>query len=337
MTYVLALVLLLFGNNVRLIIENYQKYGILISLPGSSISRKDWTLTGLAHILLPLHVIFSFLVERLAKKWATGLRKRLSDTSDDQDPKQRLKDVQKAEAAAKRFQSVVGWVHTFLVIAIIVWPSYMSYYKIYHPFLSMTCLINGTIMFFKITSYALVHQDLRAAFIFNQPEETFHHLARVHHGNSTPSNTTVSANAEKDEIKDEVFQYDVHYPDNVTFPNMAYFWLAPTLCYQPSYPRTKVFRKSFFLKRSLEFLTCIGMMYFLIEQYATPTLQNSIRAVDHLDFGTMLERILKLSTTSVLIWLLMFYTFFHAAFNGLAEVRFLHSNCLTVDQQAKKP
>ncbi|KAG0245319.1 hypothetical protein BGX31_007517 [Mortierella sp. GBA43] len=317
--------LLLFGNNVRLIIENYKKYGILISLPGSNISRDDWILTSLAHILLPLNVILSFLVERLVVKWAIGLRKRLSDTpagSDDHDPKQRIKDASKAEATARRLQSVVGWAHTLIVLAIITWPSYMSYYKIYHPFLSMTCLINGTIMSFKMTSYALVHHDLRAAFIFNQPEETFHHLSKVHHNGNAPS----SGQRATDE-QDEVYQYDVHYPDNVKFLNMAYFWLAPTLCYQPSYPRTKVFRKSFFFKRTLEFFTCIGMMYFLIEQYATPTLQNSIRAVDHLDFGTMLERILKLSTTSVLIWLLMFYTFFHAAFNGLAEVLYFGDRC----------
>ncbi|KAG0006978.1 hypothetical protein BGZ65_000603, partial [Modicella reniformis] len=319
--------LLLFGNNVRLIIENYQKYGILISLPGSNISREDWLLTGLAHVLLPLNVIVSFQVERLAKKWTVGLRKRLADTStrtvgaDDQDPKHRLKEAYKAEATAKRFQSVVGWVHTFIVLMIISWPSYMSYYKIYHPFLSMTCLINGTIMFFKMTSYALVHQDLRAAYIFDEPEETFHHLTKVHHSNSARKEK------EEEEVKDEVYQYDVHYPDNVTFLNMAYFWLAPTLCYQPSYPRTKIFRKSFFVKRALEFITCVGMMYFLIEQYATPTLQNSIRAVDRLDFGTMLERILKLSTTSVLIWLLMFYTFFHAAFNFLAEMLYFGDRC----------
>ncbi|KAG0219181.1 hypothetical protein BGX33_004245 [Mortierella sp. NVP41] len=318
--------LLLFGNNVRLIIENYQKYGILISLPGSKVSKDDWIMTGLAHLLLPLNVILSYQLERWAMKRAIGHQKRLAEVTplashgqhttsaaadDDKDPKQALKERNRAEATIRRTQKVFGWLHTLNVIAILAWPCYMSYYKIFHPFMSITCLMNGTIQFLKMTSYSLVNQDLRAAYIHNLPPEKFPHTRRVH---DAASNTFAS--------HQEVYEYEVNYPDNITFKNMAYFWFAPTLCYQPSYPRTKVFRKSFFLKRILEMLTCLGMMYFLIEQYATPTLQNSVRAVDQLDFGTMLERILKLSTTSVLIWLLMFYTFFHACFNGMAEMMY---------------
>ncbi|KAG0276669.1 hypothetical protein BGZ95_007203 [Linnemannia exigua] len=320
--------LLLFGNNVRLIIENYQKYGILISLPGSKVSRDDWILTGLAHLLVPLNVILSYQLERWAMKRAIGHRKRLSELSsldsspashghtnahanghDDKDPKQALKDLNKAEASIKRTQKIFGWLHALNVIAILAWPSYMSYYKIFHPFMSITCLMNGTIQFLKMTSYSLTNQDLRAGYIYDLPTEKFQHTRRVH---DAASNTFVS--------HQEVYEYEVNYPDNITFKDMAYFWFAPTLCYQPSYPRSTVFRKSFFLKRVFEALTCLGMMYFLIEQYATPTLQNSVRAFDQLAFGTMLERVLKLSTTSVLIWLLMFYTFFHATFNALAEM-----------------
>ncbi|KAI7826497.1 putative diacylglycerol O-acyltransferase [Gamsiella multidivaricata] len=317
--------LLLFGNNVRLIIENYQKYGILISLPGSKVSSEDWLLTALAHVLLPLNVLVAFQLERWARKWAIGHRKRIADTSarsdntlsEERDPKQVLKDAHSAENSIKVYQSIVGWLHAFNVILTLSWSSYMSYYLIFHPFMSMTCLINGTIQFFKLTSYALVHQDLRAAYIFDESPDKFHHLAKVH-------STSLRKDGERSE---GIYTYDVQYPANVTIKNMAYYWLAPTLCYQPSYPRTTVFRKSFFLKRILEVLTCFGMMYFLIEQYATPTLQNSVRAVDQLAFGTMLERVLKLSTTSVLIWLLMFYTFFHATFNALAEMLYFGDRC----------
>ncbi|KAG0215656.1 hypothetical protein BGX28_008902 [Mortierella sp. GBA30] len=316
--------LLLFGNNMRLVIENYQKYGVLISMPGSKVSRDDWILTGLSHILLPLNVLLSLQLERWAKKSAVGYRKRLADAKaaltnevwDVNDQKQAFKHVQNIEAAARSSQKLFGILHTLNVILIISWPSYMSYYLIFHPFMSITCLMNGTIQFLKMTSFALVNQDLRAAYIFDLPLDKFQHLTRVHNASSRSVAT-----------QEEVYQYDVQYPNNITFKNMAYFWFAPTLCYQPSYPRTTVFRKAFFLKRAGEMITCLGMMYFLIEQYATPTLQNSIRAVDQLAFGTMLERVLKLSTTSVLIWLLMFYTFFHAAFNAQAELLYFGDRC----------
>ncbi|KAF8979044.1 hypothetical protein BGZ46_005871 [Entomortierella lignicola] len=317
--------LLLFGNNLRLIIENYQKYGILISFPGSKVSKEDWVLTALSHTLLPLNIILAFQLEYWAKKRALGYRKRLSSTlailngglREDQDPKQLSEEYRRIESSARVFQKTMGWLHTLNLIAIATWPSYMSYYLIVHPFMSMTCLINGTIQFFKMTSYALVHQDLRAAYIFDQSTEKFQHLKNVHDKTSGKTSN----------VEGEIYQYEIQYPDNVKSTNMAYFWFAPTLCYQPSYPRTTVFRKSFFFKRIMEVITCVGMMYFLIEQYATPTLQNSIRAVDQLAFGTMLERVLKLSTTSVLIWLLMFYTFFHATFNALAEVLYFGDRC----------
>ncbi|KAI8971349.1 MBOAT, membrane-bound O-acyltransferase family-domain-containing protein [Pilobolus umbonatus] len=62
------------------------------------------------------------------------------------------------------------------------------------------------------------------------------------------------------------------------------------------------------------------MMYVLSEQYAKPTLANSIKALEERQFVTIIERVLKLSTTAVVIWLLMFYATFHAYLNALSEV-----------------
>ncbi|KAG0017682.1 hypothetical protein BGZ82_000680 [Podila clonocystis] len=313
--------LLLFGNNIRLIIENYLKYGFLLSFPGSKVSKQDWILTAITHGLLPLNVLLAHLLERWAMKKTIGFRKRLQEDREakttvvDEKPKKNGKTPLTVEAAASANQSVVGWLHFLNVFFIIAWPSFMSYYMIFHPFMAMSALMNGCILFLKMISYALVNHDLRAAYIFDLPKDNFHHLAKVHDV------------AGKVHVRDETFAYDVQYPDNIAITNIGYFWFAPTLCYQPSYPRTTVFRKSFFIKRVLEILTCLGMMYFLIEQYATPTLRNSVGAFDQLAFGTIVERVLKLSTTSVIIWLLMFYTFFHACLNALSEVLYFGDRC----------
>ncbi|KAG0334528.1 hypothetical protein BG004_000369 [Podila humilis] len=321
--------LLLFGNNIRLIIENYLKYGFLLSFPGSNVSKQDWILTGLTHALLPLNLLFAHQLEKWAKNRTIGYKKRLdherssglstppivSDEKPKKKKNQNYKPTLTTEERAKANQTLVGWLHVLNVFSIIAWPSYMSYAKVYHPFMAMSCLLNGCILFLKMTSYALVNQDLRAAYIFDLPQDTFQHLAQVHDASG------------QTHIRQEKFDYDVQYPDNIAITNIGYFWLAPTLCYQPSYPRTTVFRKSFFFKRILEMLTCLGMMYFLIEQYATPTLRNSVGAFDQLAFGVIVERVLKLSTTSVIIWLLMFYTFFHAVFNAIAEILYFGDRC----------
>lgn len=146
------------------------------------------------------------------------------------------------------------------------------------------CLIT----FLKLTSYALVNHELRQAFVQGKSED--------------------------------FYTEDVAYPNNVNAKNLLYAFFAPTLCYQPSYPRSEKFRKSFFFKRVGELITCLVMMYVLTEQYAKPTLANSIQALEDKKFVTIVERVLKLSTTAVVIWLLMFYALFHAFLNALAEV-----------------
>src|SRR5579859_964959 len=59
------------------------------------------------------------------------------------------------------------------------------------------------------------------------------------------------------------------YPENINLSNLLYFWWAPTLIYQPVYPRTERFRWSFFLKRSGEAIGILIALWFIIAQYAT--------------------------------------------------------------------
>ena len=59
------------------------------------------------------------------------------------------------------------------------------------------------------------------------------------------------------------------YPENINLSNLMYFWWAPTLIYQPVYPRTKSFRWGFFLKRSGEAFGIVFALWFIIAQYAT--------------------------------------------------------------------
>ncbi|KAJ1667354.1 hypothetical protein IW140_000931 [Coemansia sp. RSA 1813] len=116
-------------------------------------------------------------------------------------------------------------------------------------------------------------------------------------------------------------RYSVTYPDNVTLKNFAYFWLAPTLCYQPSYPRVPgPISKSFLAKRVTEFVIIIVAMYVVIQQYAVPTLVGSVRAIDTGNGFWLSERVLKLSVISATVWFLGFYAIFHAGLNALAEV-----------------
>jgi hypothetical protein len=161
-----------------------------------------------------------------------------------------------------------------------------------HPRCLKCCIVGSAalvialILFLKLTSYALVNRDLREMYLYDNGEA----------------------------------QAGVKYPNNISVFNILYFWWAPTLCYQPSYPRSPKFRATFFLKRVSELVVCLVTMYLLAEQYAKPTLENSLKALEDSNYIVIVERVLKLSTTAVVIWLLMFYALFHAFLNALSEV-----------------
>ncbi|KAJ2158425.1 hypothetical protein GGF46_003776 [Coemansia sp. RSA 552] len=114
--------------------------------------------------------------------------------------------------------------------------------------------------------------------------------------------------------------YSVAYPANITMANFGYFWLAPTLCYQPSYPRMAgPVRKSFLAKRLAELAILCLAIYVVIHQYAVPTLVGSVRAIDTRNAFWLSERVLKLSVISATVWFLGFYAIFHSGLNALAE------------------
>ncbi|KAI9259366.1 MBOAT, membrane-bound O-acyltransferase family-domain-containing protein [Sporodiniella umbellata] len=263
--------LVLGASNIRLIIENYMKYGLLIRFPhSSSIPLNDLGFFGLAWLCIPFSLLTSLVVE-----YGMG---RLALAAKDAKPE----FLQKLAVLEK----VIALAHLSYLTFLLTFPSFLVYTRIYHPLVGSAVIFLCVIAFLKLTSFILVNRELRSAFL-QEKEVTF---------------------------------YDECYPKNVNPQNLLYFFMAPTLCYQVSYPRTPKFRKTFFLKRVGELISCLVMMYVMTEQYAKPTLANSIQALEELNLVTIIERVLKLSTTAVVIWLLMFYALFHAFLNALSEV-----------------
>ncbi|KAJ1262050.1 hypothetical protein BS78_09G077700 [Paspalum vaginatum] len=110
--------------------------------------------------------------------------------------------------------------------------------------------------------------------------------------------------------------------DNLQAPTLGsliYFMMAPTLCYQPSYPRTPYIRKGWLVRQIILYLIFTGLQGFIVEQYINPIVVNS----QHPLKGGLLnavETVLKLSLPNVYMWLCMFYCLFHLWLNILAEI-----------------
>uniref|UniRef100_A0A8C5E933 O-acyltransferase n=1 Tax=Gouania willdenowi TaxID=441366 RepID=A0A8C5E933_GOUWI len=101
---------------------------------------------------------------------------------------------------------------------------------------------------------------------------------------------------------------------------MYYFVFAPTLCYQLNFPRSSRIRKRFLMRRLLEMLFLMQLLVGLIQQWMVPTIQNSMKPFQEMDFSRMVERLLKLAVPNHLIWLIFFYWFFHSSLNFMAEL-----------------
>ncbi|CAL0330296.1 unnamed protein product [Lupinus luteus] len=150
-------------------------------------------------------------------------------------------------------------------------------------------MLFACIVWLKLVSYAHTNYDLRA----------------------------ISKSTEKGEAVTSTLNIDYTY--DVSFKSLVYFTVAPTLCYQPSYPRTPSIRKGWLLRQIVKLIIFTGVMGFIIEQYINPIVQNS----QHPLKGNLLyamERILKLSIPNLYVWFCMFYCFFHLWLNILAEL-----------------
>ncbi|KAK9697248.1 hypothetical protein RND81_08G024800 [Saponaria officinalis] len=120
------------------------------------------------------------------------------------------------------------------------------------------------------------------------------------------------ASAKDDGLKKELL-------NDVNFRSLVYFMVAPTLCYQPSYPRTTHIRKGWVARQLVKLVIFTGLMGFIVEQYINPIVQNSQHPLKA-NFLYAMERVLKLSVPNLYVWLCMFYCFFHLWLNILAEL-----------------
>ncbi|XP_054719754.1 diacylglycerol O-acyltransferase 1-like [Uloborus diversus] len=112
----------------------------------------------------------------------------------------------------------------------------------------------------------------------------------------------------------------VSYPNNLNLKDVYYFLLAPTLCYELNFPRSTRIRKRFLVKRLLEMLFLLQLILCLFQQWMVPTINNSLKPLQDMDYSRMLERLLKLAVPNHFIWLIFFYWYFHSCLNAVAEI-----------------
>ena len=247
--------------------------------------RQQDVLLGLGlYALVPCHLFVAHTIELVAAhhaKRVVGRRKRSEDET----------STSPKEVNQKNAWRAIAFAHFLNASLCLFITSYTVYNFIYHPLIGTISQMHALIVWLKNCSYAFTNRDLRHAYL--NPK----YIAAL----------------------PEIYS-SCPYPQNVTLKNLSYFWWAPTLVYQPVYPRSDKIRWGFVSKRLAEATALTVFIWLASAQYAAPLLRNSLDKIATLDIAHIFERLTKLSTISVLIWLAGFFALFHSILNALAEV-----------------
>jgi diacylglycerol O-acyltransferase-1 len=257
----------------------------LICISCHDYSRSDIVTGLLLYMLVPAHLFVTYLIELAAAWQADRAYKRISKDRDDDS---------RYAADLRKFNSswyVVAFFHSVNAVSNLYIATKYVYYDIYHPGIGTMVELHAVIVFLKCASYALTNRDLRHAYLHPKQAEPLPELYNT-----------------------------CSYPQNINFKNLCYFWWAPTLVYQPVYPRSSHIRWSFVFQRLAEVAGLSIVIWIASAQYAAPLLQNSLETMLTLNFTSIAERVMKLSTISVFCWLCGFFALFQSALNALAEV-----------------
>lgn len=263
------------------------QYGVLICIRCHDYRRQDLILGAILFALVPCHLFVAYIIELAAAQHAQGV---IGRSKRNDGPGQDHSEAQ----ANKTFQSTwrnIAWAHGINASLCLLVTTVTVYKYIHHPLIGTICELHAIIVWLKNSSYAFTNRDLRHALL-------------------NPSSA-----ASLPEIYSQC-----PYPRNVTLNNLSYFWWAPTLVYQPVYPRSDNIRWIFVAKRLAESAGLSVFIWVASAQYAAPVLRNSLNKIAVLDFASIVERLMKLSTISLIIWLAGFFAIFQSILNALAEV-----------------
>ena len=289
---------------------------MLICIRCHDFRRQDLLVGLILYTFVPCCLLIAYLIELFAAYEARTSRLRASNSEKKDEKKDGSSSPTLEEQA--RFRTtwyIIMALHFANISTALVVTSLVVYYYVNHPLIGTIVEMHAIIVWLKTASYALTNRDFRHAYLHPQT-------------------------GEREAIPD-LYQ-SCKYPENIAFGNLCYFWWAPTLVYQPVYPRNDEIRWLFVLKRLAEVLGLCVAMWILSAQYAAPTLQNSLAAIQNRDIAATVERVLKLSTISLVIWLAGFFALFQSFLNALAEImrfgdRSFYDDCESIACQAEAP
>mmetsp|Transcript_16951 Transcript_16951/g.30756 ORF Transcript_16951/g.30756 Transcript_16951/m.30756 type:complete len:763 (+) Transcript_16951:210-2498(+) len=267
------LLIILVVSNFRLLLDTFSQHGFILhkmaTLKGfSEAPLADFPfVSGL--LIVQAFVVGAYLIEKMLSKGWIG----------------------------NRFGTLLHFLNTNAslgVVMAIVW------FLIDHPVVGAILIMQATITWLKLISYAHANYDYRSTSLDK-------HKATLALVRDLDAEGLV-----------------ISYPENVTLSNIYYFWFAPTLTYQIAFPRAPFVRWMKVITLTLQLFLSATLVAFFAAQVIAPNLDSLVRDLEanrgEVRTHVIGDYLLKLSITSTYIWLLGFYGFFHCFLNLTAEL-----------------
>ncbi|KAF7275235.1 hypothetical protein GWI33_012059 [Rhynchophorus ferrugineus] len=283
--------LLLSIGGLRLLLENFIKYGIRVDpIQWIYVIINPEDSSGYPTLLLLLYHVVPVTVCLVTEKALS------------------------AEVVSNRIGILV---HVVNLLSVILLPMVIIHVKDGFSLVGASTICTlYSVLFLKVWSYIQVNMWCRGA-------RHNSNKSSMRRQSVSLSNLQKANKASKEHEKgssEDLSNGLVHYPENLTLKDLYYFILAPTLCYELNFPRTERIRKRFLLRRAFEFVAGTQIIMVVIQQYMIPSVRNSLIPFSNMDYTLATERLLKLAIPNHLSWLIMFYILFHSFLNLMGEI-----------------
>ncbi|KPJ15100.1 Diacylglycerol O-acyltransferase 1 [Papilio machaon] len=264
--------LMLTIGGLRLCLENFLKYGILVNplewiivLTGYSEGRTQQYPSIILLIFSVVPVVISLIIERAISV-----------------------DILSDKIGISLQISNIVFLISLPVVVLHFRSQDFSFVGI-----TTVCMIY-LILFLKLWSYCHTNYWCRSS-LRAKPKKT-----KLRRQSLSAPNYNELMNAEHeqslDDEKSELAAVGlVQYPDNLNLKDLLYFLFAPTLCYELNFPRTTRIRKRFLIKRIVEVVFGVNLVMALFQQWMIPTVTNSVHQFSEMNMIKMAERLLKLA------------------------------------------
>eukprot|EP00055_Hartaetosiga_balthica_P015789 m.96011 g.96011 ORF g.96011 m.96011 type:complete len:615 (+) comp8959_c3_seq1:170-2014(+) len=291
-------IIALFVFGTRVVVENISKYGILVTpIAWFSVFFTMDSLWALA--------IFGFLYLCFMLAFA----------------------IEKAAASMNLSRKASSFLHNTLLVIVFFAPIVaVLFLKIspLHGFVAMDATIvtwMKMVSYYQLNKHYRLNPDLHARTspirMADRLKRKRSRLASVSDGEQAD----LSLNGkEQQHVHKHVNITHIRYPDNLTISNLHYFMAAPTLCYELNFPRNRSIRKQFLAIRIFETVFLLFLLIVFSQQWIMPTVSNTFNHDKKISLSYLLDRTLKLSVPNNILWLTLFYWYFHSVLNTMAEL-----------------